>query len=63
MAAEVKASTSCAGGAWGKMVAIREDEQKSLWTAITRGVKGSTGLKRRRIGGERKHGHGSRKVW
>jgi len=41
MAAEVKASTSCAGGAWGKMVAIREDEQKSLWAAIMRGTKGS----------------------
>jgi len=53
MAAEVKASTSCAGGAWGKMAAIREDEQKLLWAAITRSAKGSARLKRRKIGGEK----------
>ena len=63
MVAEVKVSTGCTGGAWGKMAAIREDEQKSLWAAIMRGAKGSMRLKRRKIGGERKHGHGSRKVW
>jgi len=28
-----------------------------------RGAKGSARLKRRKIGGERKHSHGSRKVW
>ena len=63
MSAEVKASTSCTGGAWRKMGAIREDEQELLWAAIMRGVKGSARLKRRKIGGERKHSHGPRKVW
>ena len=63
MAAEAKASTSCTGGGWGKMVAIREYEEKSVWAVITRGAKGSTRLERRKIGGERKHSHGARKVW
>ncbi|EDR11122.1 uncharacterized protein LACBIDRAFT_315548 [Laccaria bicolor S238N-H82] len=45
------------------MAAIREDEEKSVWGAITRGAKGSTRLKRRKIRGERKHGHGARKMW
>ena len=48
---------------WGKTAAIREDEEKSLWAAITSGVKGSARLKRRKIGGERKLGHGPGKVW
>ena len=63
MAAEAKASTSCAGGGWGKMAAIRENEEKSVWAAITRGAEGCTRLERREIGGERKRGHGPRKVW
>jgi len=63
LAAEAKASTSCAGGGWGKMVAIREDEEKSLWAAITSGAKGTVRLKRRKIGGERKLGHRPGKVW
>jgi len=63
LAAEVKAITSCTGGGWGKMAAIREDEEKSLWAAITSGAKGSARLKRRKIGGERKLGHGPGKVW
>ena len=56
-------STSCTGGAWGKMAAIRGGEQESLWAVITKGVKESVRLKRRKIGGERKCSHGSRKVW
>ena len=61
--AEAKASTSCAGGGWGKTVAIRENEEKSVWAAITRGAEGRARLERREIGGERKCGHGPRKVW
>ena len=38
--AEAKASTSCTGGGWGKTVAIRENEEKSIWAAITRGAEG-----------------------
>ena len=49
LAAEVKASTSCAGGGWGKVAAIRENEEK--WAAITRGTEGHTRLERREIGG------------
>lgn len=63
MAAEAKASTSCAGGGWGKTAAIRENEEKSVRGAITRGAKGSARLKGRKIGGERRRGHGPRKVW
>ena len=60
LAAEAKASTSCAGG---ETVAIRENEEKSDWAAITRGAEGRARLERREIGGERKRGHGPRKVW
>ena len=49
LAAEVKASTSCAGGGWGKMVAIREKEEKSVWAAITRGAEGRARLERREM--------------
>ena len=34
-------STSGAGGGWGKMAAIREDEEKLVLAVITRGVKGA----------------------
>ena len=30
LAAEVKVSTSCTGGGWGKTATIREDEKKSV---------------------------------
>ena len=63
LAAEAKASTSCAGGGWGKTAAIRENEEKLVWAAITRGVEGRVRLERREIGGERKRSHGPRKVW
>ena len=63
LAAEGKASTSCAVGGWGKTAAIRENEEKSVWAVITRGAEGRARLKRREIGGERKRGHGPRKVW
>jgi len=40
LAAEVKASTSCTGGAWGKMTAIREDEQELLLGCDYEGCEG-----------------------
>ena len=63
LAAEAKASTSCAGVGWGKTAAIRENEEKSVWAAITRGAEGRARLERRELGGERRRGHGPRKVW
>ena len=49
LAAEVKASTSCTGGGWGKTVAIRENEEKSVWAAITRVWRGTRGWKGGRL--------------